>query len=97
MHAYTHTCIQCTGHVATVIIHLAVACKCVWQQAKTRLSALAHFFDLLQARSMAAKNARTARVGNIISGFLLMSFSIPFGLLGGEQAEVGRESSAAVT
>jgi hypothetical protein len=53
------------------------------------------FADLMQARSMAAKNARTARVGNIISGFLLMGFSMPFGLLGGE-AVVGRESSAAV-
>jgi hypothetical protein len=36
-----------------------------------------------QARSMAARNSRTARWGNIIAGLVLMGFSVPFGLLGG--------------
>ncbi|KAF6257333.1 Sodium:solute symporter family-domain-containing protein [Scenedesmus sp. NREL 46B-D3] len=36
-----------------------------------------------QARSMAARSARTARWGNIIAGVILMGFSLPFGLLGG--------------
>jgi hypothetical protein len=37
----------------------------------------------MQARSMAARNSRTARWGNIIAGLVLMGFSVPFGLLGG--------------
>jgi hypothetical protein len=36
----------------------------------------------MQARSMAARNSRTARWGNIIAGLVLMGFSVPFGLLG---------------
>jgi hypothetical protein len=36
-----------------------------------------------QNRSMAARNAKTARWGNIIAGIVLMGFSVPFGLLGG--------------
>uniref|UniRef100_A0A383W3V0 Uncharacterized protein n=2 Tax=Scenedesmaceae TaxID=3086 RepID=A0A383W3V0_TETOB len=36
-----------------------------------------------QARSMAARNSRTARWANIIAGLVLMGFSVPFGLLGG--------------
>jgi hypothetical protein len=33
---------------------------------------------------MAAKNPKVARWANIIAGLVLMGFSVPFGLLGGE-------------
>ncbi|KAF8071320.1 cho-1 [Scenedesmus sp. PABB004] len=36
-----------------------------------------------QARSMAARTPRIARIGNILAGLVLMAFSVPFGLLGG--------------